>query len=56
MNSKPAGFATPISTPEYEVWTSSAQPWDILDPDFPHLEGNFTGEIIKQSLSKSSGT
>jgi hypothetical protein len=42
--------------PEYEVWTSSALPWDMLDPDIPHLEGNFTGEIIKQSLSKPSRT
>lgn len=44
-----------LFVPEYEVWTSSAQVWDMLDPDIPHLERNFTGEIIKQSLSKESG-
>ncbi len=33
-----------IYEPEFELWTSSKQPWDIVDLNLKHFEGQFTDE------------
>ena len=44
-----------LFAPKYEVWTSRAQHWDLLDLGLEQVEGNFTGEIIQQHLSGAAG-
>lgn len=34
--------------PEQEIWTSSAQPWDLLDSNLQQFDQQFTQEEIKQ--------
>jgi len=42
---EPAAFQ-----PRYEIWTSRARPWDVLDPALERLEGNFPAEIARRYL------
>lgn len=36
--------------PRYEIWTSSARPWDPLDPGLEHFEENFSTEVVLAHL------
>ena len=36
--------------PKQEIWTSSAQPWDILDSNLQQFDQQFTLEEVQQSF------
>ncbi len=34
--------------PQHEIWISTAQPWDTLDPSLRHFDQQFTTEDVQQ--------
>ncbi len=34
--------------PQQEIWTSSAQPWDLLDTNLQQFDRQFTSEDLQQ--------
>jgi hypothetical protein len=37
--------------PGIDIWTSSAQPWDYMNPALPKFEGGLTDEQVKARLA-----
>ena len=38
--------------PQQEIWTSSAQPWDLLDSNLQQFDQQFTSEDLQQLVHK----
>ena len=39
-----------VFAPSFEMWTSRAQPWDVLDPNLRHFAEQFTPDVLPQSF------